>query len=83
LIYPSRLAVRLYFAYFTANEPYEPPDSVAWVDDTLKTAGRGLMVHQYPDIGHWFAEPDRPDAYNEAAAKLAWEHMLAFLQTSS
>jgi dienelactone hydrolase len=29
--------------------------------------------------GHWFFEPDRPQAYNQAAASLAWERTLAFL----
>jgi dienelactone hydrolase len=37
-----------------------------------------LEVHQYPDTGHWFFEWDRPDAYNRAAAELAWQPTIDF-----
>lgn len=39
-----------------------------------------LTVHIYPGSGHWFAEANRPDAYVPAAAELAWQRTLAFLQ---
>ncbi len=34
----------------------------------------------YEGAGHWFMEPDRPDAYKPEAAQLAWERTLAFLR---
>jgi carboxymethylenebutenolidase len=39
-------------------------------------------LYTYAGTGHWFCEPDRTDAYNEAAANLAWERTLAFLKNS-
>lgn len=33
--------------------------------------------------GHWFFEPNRSQAYNQAAASLAWDRTLAFLKRST
>jgi dienelactone hydrolase len=32
-------------------------------------------------VGHWFFEANQADAYNAAAAQLAWERTVDFLQT--
>jgi carboxymethylenebutenolidase len=45
----------------------------------IRAAGREVEFHVYPGTGHWFVEPDRPDAYDAAAADLVWERTLAFL----
>jgi carboxymethylenebutenolidase len=45
----------------------------------LKGYGRPTTFHIYPNTGHWFFEPSRPDAYDAAAAQLAWERTVAFL----
>jgi carboxymethylenebutenolidase len=42
-----------------------------------------VTFYRYPDTGHWFFEPDRAQAYNQAAASLAWERTLAFLKRSA
>jgi carboxymethylenebutenolidase len=39
-----------------------------------------VTFYRYPGVGHWFFEPDRPDAYDEAAAGLAWERTVEFLK---
>ena len=39
-----------------------------------------MTFHRYPGTGHWFFEADRTQAYNQAAADLAWERTLAFLK---
>ncbi len=42
--------------------------------------GREVTFHVYPGTGHWFVEPNQPDAYNAAAAELVWDRTLAFLK---
>ncbi len=69
-----------YLGHFGENDDFEPASNVRSLESTLRAAGRPVTVHTYPGTGHWFLEQDRPDAYNEAAAKLAWERTVAFLR---
>jgi carboxymethylenebutenolidase len=65
--------------HFAEDDPYE---STEWVDEfgaILRSAGREVAIHRYPDTGHWFAEPTR-DAYRPEAADLAFERTVAFLR---
>ncbi len=68
-----------YLGHFAANDPYEDADYVAQLEQSLRENGRPTTFHIYPNTGHWFFEPSRPDAYDEAASQLAWERTLAFL----
>ena len=63
LLYTSR-------GHFAENDEFEPQSSVDQLEESLRRAGRQVTFYRYPGTGHWFFEPDRPDAYNEAAAKL-------------
>lgn len=69
-----------YLAHFAADDPYEPEANMYFLEKTLQNAGRPVTIHRYPATGHWFAEPDRSGAYDEAAADLAWARTLTFLQ---
>jgi carboxymethylenebutenolidase len=71
-----------YLGHFAGNDEYEPPANVNELEEALRQAGRPVTFHTYPGTGHWFFEPDRPDAYNQAAANLAWDRTLAFLKRS-
>jgi carboxymethylenebutenolidase len=68
-----------YMGHFAGSDPYEPAESVDWLENTLKSSNRPATFYRYEGVGHWFFEPDRVDAYNEAAASLAWERTVAFL----
>jgi carboxymethylenebutenolidase len=68
-----------YLGHFAKDDPYEPDAGVGEVEEALRKAGRPVTFHRY-DAGHWFFEPDRTDAYDPAAAKLAWDRTLAFLK---
>lgn len=69
-----------YLGHFAENDEYEPTSEVDGLEAALGKAGRPVTFHRYPGTGHWFFEPDRKQAYDAAAAKLAWERTLAFLQ---
>jgi carboxymethylenebutenolidase len=69
-----------YLGHFAETDEYESPADVASLEESLKQAGRPVTFYTYPGTGHWFFEPNRPRAYNQAAANLAWERTLTFLQ---
>jgi len=72
-----------YLGHFAENDEFEPQSNVHELESSLKTAGRPATFYIYPGTGHWFFEPERIQAYNQAAASLAWERTLAFLKDSS
>ncbi len=72
-----------YLGHFAENDAYEPQSGVDDLEESLRHAGRLVTFHRYRDTGHWFFEPDRSQAYNPAAASLAWDRTLAFLRCSS
>jgi carboxymethylenebutenolidase len=72
-----------YLGHFAEEDEYEPQANVDNLEEALRRAGRSVTFYRYPGTGHWFFEPDRPQAYNQAAANLAWERTLAFLKSSS
>ncbi len=69
-----------YLGHFAEQDDYEPPAQVDHLDQSIRAAGRPVTIYRYPGTGHWFCEPDRLQAYHPAAAALAWERTLAFLQ---
>jgi carboxymethylenebutenolidase len=69
-----------YLGHFAEQDEFEPSSNVDALEDGLKRAGRPVTFYRYSGAGHWFCEPDREQAYNESAARLAWERTLAFLQ---
>lgn len=71
-----------YLGHFAENDPYEPQSNVNELEEALRRAGREVTFYRYPGTGHWFFEPDRTEAYNEAAASLAWDRTLMFLRNS-
>jgi len=46
----------------------------------LKSQGKRYQLFRYPDVDHAFNNDTNPARYNQAAALLAWERTLAFLQ---
>lgn len=68
-----------FLGHFADIDEYEPQANVDGLEQSLRGAGRAVTFYRYPDTGHWFFEADRTQAYNPAAASLAWDRTLAFL----
>jgi carboxymethylenebutenolidase len=71
-----------YLGHFAEEDEYEPLPEVEKLEAALRSAGRPVTFHRYPGTGHWFFEADRKQAFNQAAASLAWDRTLAFLKDS-
>ena len=69
-----------YLGHFAGQDEFEPQSNVDRLEAALRQAGRPVSFYRYPGTGHWFFEPDRLQAYNQAAASLAWDRTLAFLK---
>jgi carboxymethylenebutenolidase len=69
-----------YLGHFAEADPYEPTEGVEALEQDLRAAGREVTFYTYAGTGHWFAENDRPDAYQPEAATLAWERTITFLR---
>jgi carboxymethylenebutenolidase len=72
-----------YLGHFAANDEFEPQSNVDNLEESLRRAGRPVTFHRYSNTGHWFFEPDISQAYDQEAARLAWDRTLAFLKRSS
>jgi carboxymethylenebutenolidase len=68
-----------YLGHFAETDEFEPQSDVDMLEAAIQRAGRPVTFHRYAGAGHWFFEPDRPQAFNQAAASLAWDRTLAFL----
>ena len=69
-----------YLGHFAESDEFEPRENVDYLEQLLTQVGRPVTFYHYPGTGHWFFEPDRPQAYHPMAADLAWDRTLAFLQ---
>ena len=72
-----------YLGHFAEKDEFEPQSNIDNLEESLRHAGRPVTFYRYSGTGHWFFEPDRSQAYNEAAASLAWDRTLTFLNRSS
>ncbi len=69
-----------YQGHFAEDDEFEPRDQVDQMEADLRLAARPARFYYYPGTGHWFFEPDRVDAFNQAAADMAWKRTLEFLK---
>jgi carboxymethylenebutenolidase len=69
-----------YLCHVGEADEWVPAPEVEALEESLRAAGRPATFYRYPGAGHWFFESDRPDAYREQAAALAWTRTLEFLR---
>jgi carboxymethylenebutenolidase len=65
--------------HYAEDDEWTPVDEARNMEDDMRAAGLKPEFYIYPGTGHWFFEDDRMEAYNAAAAQLAWQRMIAFL----
>jgi carboxymethylenebutenolidase len=73
-----RRASAAYLCHFAEDDPFEPAESVAEMEQALQAAGRQATFYTYPGTKHWFFEENRPE-YDAEAARLAWQRTIEFL----
>ncbi len=76
---PATIKVPL-LCHFANQDDWCTPDAVNALEGDLKSGGVDFALHRY-DAQHAFMNGARPEVYDEACAKLAWERTLAFLGT--
>jgi len=67
-----------FLGHYAERDDYVADDELTLLEAELRLLEKDVTFHRYPDTDHWFFESDRP-AYNEAAAKLAWDRTVTFL----
>lgn len=67
-------------AHFAKHDGWAKPELAAAIRDQLAAQGKRMELHIY-DAQHAFANDTRPEVYDEAATKLAWERTVTFLKS--
>jgi carboxymethylenebutenolidase len=65
---------------FGENDSFVTPEVARKVEHDIRSAGKPIEIHIYPDADHAFFNDSRPDAYNPDAARDAWERTLRFFR---
>ena len=60
------------------TDPFFPELDVRAWQHAAEAARTGVRIFRYPNSGHYFSDPALPD-YNDTAAALLWQRVLAFL----
>jgi len=66
--------------HLAETDEYVTASGVKKMQKSLAAADKVAAFYTYPGTGHWFFESDRPEAYNEPAAQLAWNRSVEFLK---
>jgi carboxymethylenebutenolidase len=67
--------------HYAGTDEWVPLDQVKEMEQDMKSAGVDVTLHFHPGTAHWFMESDRPE-YDSAAAQLAWDRTVEFLNSS-
>lgn len=64
---------------YAEKDAYVTPESVRVLEKKLKELGKSVEVHIYPDVDHAFFNDQRPEVYDDKAARDAWQRTIQFL----
>jgi len=65
---------------YAGKDTFVTPESVRELDRKLKELGKTAEIIIIPDVDHGFFNDTRPEVYNEAAAKDAWQRVTKFFR---
>jgi carboxymethylenebutenolidase len=65
---------------YAEKDGFVTPESARALEKTLKDLGKRVETHIYPGADHAFFNDTRPEVYNEAAARDAWNRTIKFLK---
>jgi carboxymethylenebutenolidase len=68
--------------FFGAQDTFVTPADARALEGKIRAAKQRADFHIYDDAGHAFFNDSRPEAYNAARAKEAFDQSLAFLRTN-
>lgn len=68
-----------FLAHFAESDPWVSGSARRNMERAISNAGCAYTAFDYPGTGHWFAEIDRPEAYDAASAELAFGRTIAHL----
>jgi carboxymethylenebutenolidase len=66
--------------HYAELDGFFTPAKVAALETELRELGKDVELTVYPGVDHAFFNDERPEAYDEAAASLAWTRTLEFLR---
>lgn len=67
-------------AFYAGRDGFVTPESGRELDSKIKSLGKQIEVHIYPDTDHAFFNDTRPEVYNAEAAADTWRRTIDFLR---
>jgi carboxymethylenebutenolidase len=64
--------------HFAEKDEWEPQAEAEAAFSGLSQLNVDVEMYVYPGVGHWFANPDVPSAYDSSAAELAFQRTADF-----
>ena len=65
---------------YAEKDGFVTPESVRALEKHLKDLGKRADIHIYPGADHAFFNDERPQVYNETAARDAWRRTIGFFR---
>ena len=65
---------------YAGRDGFVTPELVRELERQLKELGKTAEIIIYPDVDHGFFNDTRPEVYNEATAKDAWQRVVKFFR---
>src|SRR6266550_1616263 len=65
---------------YAGRDGFVTPELVRELERKLKELGKSAEIIIYPDVDHGFFNDTRPEVYNEAVAKDAWQRVVKFFR---